>query len=45
MDGFEQFDHPAWVTMAGTAVGYGLILAGFFLLLFVLPFLAYAGLV
>ncbi|MFB6073481.1 MAG: hypothetical protein ABEJ89_00550 [Haloarculaceae archaeon] len=35
----ERFDHPAWWTAAGTAVGYGLVLAVIFLVLFAVPFL------
>jgi len=35
----DQFDHPAWVTAAGTLVSYGLVLAVLFVVLFVLPFL------
>ncbi|WP_336358020.1 hypothetical protein [Haloarcula sp. CGMCC 1.6347] len=34
----EQFDHPAWLTAAGTLAGYGLVLLFMFLLLFVVPY-------
>ncbi|EMA30083.1 hypothetical protein [Haloarcula japonica] len=37
----EQFDHPAWLTAAGTLAGYGLILLFMFLLLFILPYLLF----
>jgi len=36
-----QFDHPAWLTAAGTLAGYGLILLFMFLLLFVVPYLLF----
>jgi hypothetical protein len=39
-----EFDHPAWTTAVGTAVAYGVILAGMFVLLFVVPFLAFRAL-
>jgi hypothetical protein len=35
----EQFDNPAWFTAAGTLVSYGIVLAVFFVLLFVVPYL------
>jgi hypothetical protein len=38
----SQFDHPAWLTAGGTLVGYGLILAFMFVLLFVVPFLLFS---
>jgi len=37
----EQFDHPAWLTAAGTLAGYGLVLLFLFVLLFVLPYLLF----
>jgi Na+-transporting methylmalonyl-CoA/oxaloacetate decarboxylase gamma subunit len=37
----EQFDHPAWLTAAGTLAGYGLVLLFMFLLLFVVPYLLF----
>ena len=37
------FDHPAWLTAAGTAAGYVLLLAVLTLVLFVLPYLVFAG--
>jgi len=37
----EQFDHPAWLTAAGTLAGYGLILLFMFLLLFIVPYLLF----
>ena len=36
-------DHEAWGAALGTAVGYLLVLAAMFLILFVLPYLAFAG--
>lgn len=36
-------DHDAWGAALGTAVGYLLLLAAMFLVLFVLPYLAFAG--
>jgi hypothetical protein len=39
MDTIEQFDHPAWLTTAGTLVSYGLILLLLFVLLFLVPYL------
>ena len=35
----DEFDHPAWFTAIGTAVGWGLILAVVTLVFFVLPYL------
>jgi hypothetical protein len=32
-----EFEHPSWLTAAGTLVSYGLILAVMFVLLFVVP--------
>ncbi|WP_424003599.1 hypothetical protein ACOZ4I_04885 [Haloarcula salina] len=37
----ERFDHPAYLTAAGTLAGYGLVLLFLFLLLFVLPYLLF----
>jgi hypothetical protein len=34
----EEFDHPAWFTVVGTLVGYGLVLLVLFVLMFVVPF-------
>ena len=45
MNALDRFDHPAWTTAVGTLVGYGLILGFMFVLLFVVPFLVYAGVV
>jgi len=38
----DQFDHPAWLTAAGTLAGYGLVLGFLFVLLFVVPFLLFS---
>ncbi|WP_280663200.1 hypothetical protein [Haloarcula amylovorans] len=37
----DRFDHPAWMTAAGTLAGYGLVIGFLFLLLFVIPFLLF----
>ena len=42
MNALAEFDHPAWLTAAGTLAGYGLILVVMFALLFVVPYLVYA---
>lgn len=44
MDLPGQFDHPAWLTGVGVVLGYGLILAVMFLVLFVLPYLLFSWL-
>ncbi len=41
MDLPARLDHPAWTAGAATAAGYGLGLLGLFVLLFVLPFVAF----
>lgn len=38
---FDQFDHPSWLTIAGTLLGYIAILLGMFVLLFVIPYLLF----
>lgn len=40
----SQFDHPAWRVLAGTVVGYGLVLAIVFVALFVVPYLLFGAL-
>ena len=37
----DRFEHPAWTTVAGTAVSYGVILLVMFAVLFVVPFLVF----
>lgn len=37
----EQFDHPAWRALAGTLVGYTIILTIILVVLFVVPYLLY----
>ncbi|WP_173862778.1 hypothetical protein [Salinigranum rubrum] len=37
----EGFDHDAWLTLASTGVGYGIVLVAMFVALFVLPFLVF----
>lgn len=39
------FDHPTWQTALGTLLGYGVVLLALFVVLFVLPYLVFAGLV
>lgn len=38
---FDQFDHPSWLTVFGTILGYAAILLGMFVLLFVIPYLLF----
>ncbi|MGZ0748249.1 hypothetical protein [Haloparvum sp. AD34] len=44
LDARELLDVDSYRALAGVGVGYGLILAGIFLLLFVLPYLLVASL-
>ncbi|WP_372912482.1 hypothetical protein [Salinigranum sp.] len=37
-------DHEAWRTLAGTGVGYGVVLLAMFVVLFVVPFLVFLAL-
>jgi hypothetical protein len=37
----EDFKHASWYTLIATAVSYGLVLAGIFVLLFLVPFLLF----
>ncbi|WP_168191241.1 hypothetical protein [Haloprofundus sp. MHR1] len=37
----DQFDHPAWLTVAGVGAGYGAILLVMFVLLFLVPLAAF----
>lgn len=39
--GLDQFDHPAWLTAAGTLGGYAVILVVMTLLLFGIPYLIF----
>lgn len=34
----DAFDHPSWATGLGTALAYGLILVGMFVVLFLVPY-------
>lgn len=36
-------DHPTWLTVSSTLVSYGLVLLAMFAVLFLLPYLAFAG--
>lgn len=40
----SEFDHPSWVTAAGTGIGYALILAVLTLALFIVPYLVFVAL-
>ena len=40
----SEFDHPAWLTLAGTGIGYLLILAVLTVALFIVPYLVFAAL-
>ncbi len=37
----ETFDHDAWLTAGATGVSYLLVLLGVFVVLFVVPYLAF----
>jgi hypothetical protein len=34
----DEYDHPSWLTIGGTVVGYGVILTVVLLLMFVVPY-------
>ncbi|WP_408958952.1 hypothetical protein [Natrinema sp. 74] len=38
---FGEYDHPSWLTAAGTGIGYGLILVVLTLALFIVPYLVF----
>ncbi|ELY61589.1 hypothetical protein [Natronolimnohabitans innermongolicus] len=40
----SEFDHPSWITAAGTGIGYLLILAVLTVALFIVPWLIFAAL-
>ena len=40
----SEFDHPAWLTAAGTGLGYALILAVLTVALFIVPWLVFVAL-
>ncbi|WP_246999493.1 hypothetical protein [Halosolutus gelatinilyticus] len=40
----SEFEHPAWITAAGTGAGYLLILALLTIALFIVPWLVFATL-
>lgn len=44
MEALSSFNHGAFWSVIGTAVGYGAILVVMFLLLFVLPYLLFLSL-
>ncbi len=39
---FSDFEHPAWLTAAGTGIGYVLILAVLTVALFIVPWLVFS---
>jgi hypothetical protein len=39
----QQFDHPTWLTAAGTLISYTVILVAMFVLLFVVPYLIFTA--
>lgn len=39
-----EFEHPSWLTAAGTGIGYGLILVVLTLALFIVPWLVFSAL-
>ncbi|WP_435077881.1 hypothetical protein [Halococcus sp. AFM35] len=44
MSALSEYDHPAWLTIAGTVAGYGAILLVMTLVLFLLPYLIFVAL-
>lgn len=40
----SEFDHPAWLTLAGTGIGYLLILAVLTVALYILPYFVFTAL-
>lgn len=40
----SEFEHPAWITAAGTGVGYLLILTVLTVALFIVPYLVFVAL-
>ncbi|WP_162989791.1 hypothetical protein [Natronorubrum halophilum] len=40
----NEFEHPSWITAAGTGLGYLLILAVLTVALFIVPWLVFAAL-
>ena len=41
MSALSEYDHPAWLTIAGTVVGYGVILLAMTVALFLVPYLVF----
>ena len=44
MSALSEYDHPAWLTIAGTVAGYGVILLAMTVVLFVIPYLLFTAL-
>ncbi|EMA47675.1 hypothetical protein C448_04534 [Halococcus morrhuae DSM 1307] len=41
MSALSKYDHPAWLTIASTVVGYGVILIAMTVVLFLVPYLLF----
>jgi hypothetical protein len=44
VDALDEVSHPAWRTVVGTGVGYGIILVAMTAVLFGLPYLLFSAL-
>jgi hypothetical protein len=44
MSALSEYDHPTWLTIAGTFAGYGVILVAMTVVLFVVPYLIFTAL-
>ena len=44
MSALSEYDHPAWLTIAGTLAGYGVILLVMTVVLFLIPYLIFTAL-
>ncbi|WP_169924361.1 hypothetical protein [Natrinema ejinorense] len=40
----SEFEHPSWLTAAGTGIGYVLILAALTVAMFIVPYLVFSAL-
>ncbi|MBZ6496356.1 hypothetical protein [Natrinema longum] len=40
----SEFEHPSWLTAAGTGIGYVLILAVLTVAMFIVPYLVFSAL-
>ena len=41
MSALSDYDHPAWLTIASTVAGYGVILLAMTVVLFLIPYLLF----